>query len=44
MTPLSWLYMGIVWAAILWLNVFCFYRIFKKKKKEMDGGSDEQNH
>ena len=31
MTPVSWLYMALVWAAIIALNIFCFYRIFKKK-------------
>ena len=36
MTLLSWLYMGIVWAAITALNVFCFYRVFKKKKDTND--------
>lgn len=43
MTPLSWLYMGVVWAAILWLNVFCFYRIFTKKK-DIPNDVDEQKH
>lgn len=36
MTPLSWIYMGIVWTIILTLNVFCFYHIFKKKKDVSD--------
>lgn len=34
MTPLSWLYMGLVWAAIIALNLFCFYRIFKKNGQD----------
>ena len=37
MTPLSWLYMGLVWTAIIALNTFCFYHVFKKKK---DSGDD----
>ncbi len=32
MTGWSWLYMLIVWAAIIALNVFCFGRIFTTKK------------
>ena len=40
MTPLSWMYMGLVWAAIIALNVFCFYRIFGRKK---NGGEDGAN-
>jgi len=39
MTLLSWLYMGTVWAAITALNVFCFYKIFKKKD-DSTGNSD----
>lgn len=34
MTPGSWLYMVCVWAAIIALNVFCFYRIFTKGQKK----------
>ncbi len=34
MTPLSWIYMGLVWAAIIALNIFCFSRIFKNKRSE----------
>lgn len=30
MTPLSWLYMLLVWGIILAVNVYCFYRILKK--------------
>lgn len=30
MTPLSWLYMGLIWLAIVALNAYCFYRIFAK--------------
>lgn len=33
MTLLSWIYMGVVWAGIIALNVFCFYRIFAKTTK-----------
>lgn len=28
MTATSWVYMLAVWAAIVVLNVFCFYRLF----------------
>jgi len=31
MTPLSWTFMLVVWAAIIALNVFCFGRIFRKR-------------
>lgn len=31
MTAVTWIYMLAVWAAIITLNVYCFYRIFKKK-------------
>lgn len=34
MTLGSWLYMIIVWAAIIALNIYCFTRIFTKKKPE----------
>lgn len=33
MTLLSWLYMGVAWILILAVNVFCFYRIFKKESR-----------
>lgn len=36
MTLWSWLYMGLAWAAIIALNVFCFYRIFKKNGRSND--------
>lgn len=32
MTPLSWLYMILVWGLIVGLNVFCFYRVFTTKR------------
>lgn len=32
MTLGAWIYMLIVWSAIIGLNVFCFGRIFSKKK------------
>ena len=32
MTPLNWLYMLIVWAIIIGLNVYCFTRIFMKER------------
>lgn len=32
MTPLSWLYMFTVWAILIALNVFCFYKILKPRK------------
>ncbi len=34
MTPVSWLYMALVWAAIIALNIFCFCRIFKKSSRD----------
>jgi hypothetical protein len=41
MTPLSWIFMLVAWAAIVCLNVFCFYNIFKNdKKKSPDDGND----
>jgi hypothetical protein len=41
MTALSWLYLGIVWAAIIALNVFCFYRVFTKKTDNTNKTEDE---
>ena len=41
MTPLSWIYMGTVWAAIIALCAFCFYRIFKKRDEDT-GNSDRE--
>ena len=41
MTLLSWLYMGLVWGAIIALNVFCFYHIFKTKK-DRSSNTDKQ--
>lgn len=32
MTPGTWIYMLVVWAAIIALNIYCFSRIFAKKK------------
>ncbi|HNR31093.1 MAG TPA: hypothetical protein PKI11_09405 [Candidatus Hydrogenedentes bacterium] len=32
MTAWSWAYMLAVWGAIILLNVYCFYRIFTKKR------------
>lgn len=32
MTVLSWIFMGLVWACILALNVFCFYQMFWKEQ------------
>ena len=29
----DWIYMVVVWAAIIALNIYCFSRIFAKKKK-----------
>ena len=40
MTPLSWLYMGTVWTAILVLCIFCFYKIFKKKNGDTDDSGE----
>jgi len=34
MTLFSWIYMLAVWAVILTLNVFCFYKVFQKPKIE----------
>ncbi len=31
MTLGSWIYMLVVWAAIIAVNIFCFTRIFTKK-------------
>ncbi len=31
MTLGSWIYMLLVWAAIIAVNIFCFTRIFTKK-------------
>lgn len=31
MTPGAWIFMGVTWAIILALNVYCFSRIFGKK-------------
>ncbi len=42
MTPLTWIYMGIVWAAIIALNVFCFSRIFMKKRNGNSSDPDGQ--
>lgn len=36
MTLGSWIYMLTVWAFILALNVFCFRRIFSKKRPPSD--------
>lgn len=32
MTPGAWLYMILVWSVIIALNIFCFARIFRKKR------------
>ena len=32
MTTLSWIYMLSVWAIIISLNVYCFSRIYRKKR------------
>ncbi len=34
MTPLSWVYMILVWTAIVAVNVFCFSRMFGKNRKK----------
>ena len=34
MTPGTWIYLIVVWAVIIALNVYCFVRIFAKKKSE----------
>ena len=39
MTPLSWAYMLVVWAAIIALNVFCFGRMFRNR-----AGQSEEQH
>ncbi len=39
MNVLSWLYMGVVWAGILALNIFCFFRIFRRNKTKDDAES-----
>lgn len=31
MTPGAWILMATTWTIIIALNVFCFYRIFRKK-------------
>ncbi len=41
MTLTSWIYMGTVWVAIIALNVFCFSRIFSKKKKTDNTDTEE---
>ncbi len=47
MTFLSWVYMLLVWAAIVALNIFCFRRIIMKNNaqnedQEKQGGRDAQ--
>lgn len=32
MTPGAWVYLIVVWSIIIAVNVFCFSRIFGKKK------------
>lgn len=39
MTLLSCIYMLAVWAAILALNIYCFYRMFTTSRKPKDGGT-----
>jgi hypothetical protein len=34
MTLGTWIYMLVVWAAIIALNIYCFVRIFAKKRSE----------
>jgi hypothetical protein len=34
MTAGTWIYMLIVWAVIIALNIYCFARIFAKKRSE----------
>ncbi len=41
MTLLSWLYMGLVWAGIIALNAFCFYRIFGRNNTN-DGAEEKK--
>ncbi len=36
MSLLSWAYMLAVWILIVLLNVYCFYRVFTKKKPGPD--------
>ena len=43
MTPLAWLYMGVVWLAITALNVFCFYRIFARNEAPKNGDDAEKD-
>jgi len=46
MTVLSWIYMGLVWAAIIALNVFCFRRIFGRGNQNKDASfpEDDSSH
>lgn len=37
MTLFSWIYMITVWAIILGLNVFCFYRVFRSRGNQRNG-------
>ena len=32
MTPLSIVFLSVIWLAVIALNVFCFTKIFKPKK------------
>lgn len=32
MTPLSIVFLGVTWLAVIALNIFCFTKIFKSKK------------
>ena len=42
MTPLSWIFMLTVWAIILSLNVFCFYKVLQKPGIErLDESQDD---
>ena len=34
MTTGTWIYMLVVWAVIIALNIYCFARIFTKKNSE----------
>lgn len=34
MTPGAWVYMVAVWTIIIALNIFCFSRIFGKRKQQ----------
>ena len=38
MTPLTWIYMLSVWAVIIALNAYCFYRIFTGGRGPKGGG------